>query len=89
MSDIGDGILQQILDQVTLTREQGIEHGRLLSSLDTSMKSLIGNGSPGRIDKIEADVDELKSAKNKMLGVNGAVVAAIGSWEWVKWKFHL
>lgn len=40
-----------------------------VTELKTDMKSLIGNGQPGRIDKIETDIDELKASKNRFIGI--------------------
>jgi hypothetical protein len=34
-----------------------------LASLHTKMESLVGNGQPGRIGKLEAAVEELKKAR--------------------------
>lgn len=34
-----------------------------LARLDTKIESLIGNGQPGRVGKLEASVEELKRAR--------------------------
>jgi hypothetical protein len=43
-------------------------HGERLAAIEASMKPLIGNGRPGRIDKIEDDLDTLKESKWKQAG---------------------
>jgi hypothetical protein len=52
-----------------------------LARLDTNMKSLVGNGQPGRIQCIEDDVEELKKARwtfgGLMIGVSAAVSSVI------------
>jgi hypothetical protein len=47
-----------------------------LASLETSMRSLVGNGQPGRITKIEEDLDSLKGFRYWTLGA-GAVLSAL------------
>lgn len=46
-----------------------MSQGKTLSGLETDMKSLVGgNGKPSRVEKIESDVDSLKTAKNYAMG---------------------
>lgn len=44
-----------------------------LARLDTKMVDLSGNGKPGRVGKLEEDVDELKRAHWKGMGVLGTL----------------
>lgn len=39
-----------------------------LASLDTKMAGLIGNGQPGRISKIETNIEDLQKARWKIVG---------------------
>ena len=66
-----------------------LEQKGTLSALTADMKSLVGNGKPGRIDKLEDDVEELKGAKNQALGVAGTFGFLVSTWEIIKWKFRL
>jgi hypothetical protein len=60
-----------------------------VSGLKTDMKSLVGNGKPGRIDKAETDIEELKASKNQALGIAVGFGSIGGIWEFIKWKYHL
>jgi hypothetical protein len=52
-----------------------------LARLDTKMESLVGNGQPGRVSKLESAVDELKKAKwtlgGLVVGISTTVSALI------------
>jgi hypothetical protein len=47
-----------------------------LSALNTKMEGLVGNGQPGKISRIEADIADLKSAQDRASGRH-SVVASI------------
>jgi hypothetical protein len=52
-----------------------------LATLDTKMDSLVGNGQPGRVGQLEADVKELSKSRwyrdGMMAGVATAVSTAV------------
>lgn len=62
---------------------------KMLSSIDTNLsllrKELLGNGQPGRLNKVESEIDDLKARQNRVegfwKGVNwlkaGIVVAVV------------
>lgn len=74
---------------LTTIHEELMEQGKTLSSLNTKVESLVGNGQPGRIDKIETDVKDLQASKNQALGVASGFGFLAGLWEIIKWKYHL
>jgi len=43
-----------------------------LGRIEATLTSLAGNGQPGRVGKLENDVDDLKKARWYMAGVVGA-----------------
>ena len=49
------------------------ETGERLSALEVGMKSLIGNGQPGRITLLEKSVDKLKEFKWRTVGMAAGV----------------
>jgi hypothetical protein len=61
-----------------------------LGKLENGMKDLLGNGQPGRIQKIEVDLKahdrSLSSAKGWVAGVLGVLGVALSIFEWY---FHL
>ncbi len=57
------------------------------AALKTQMASLVGEKQPGRIDKIETDVEQLKASHNQGKGARhilelalGFVGGALGGW---------
>lgn len=55
----------------------------MLAVLNMQMNSIIGNGQPGRITKLEDRVSALERFQWKMIGgssVLGAVVGIVSSW---------
>jgi hypothetical protein len=54
------------------------ETGERLTSLEVQVSQLLGNGQPGRISNIEADIQALKGWKQSLIGLWG-VMCAVGS----------
>lgn len=50
-----------------------------LSRIETMLESLVGNGQPGRIGKLEEHVEALTAAHNQATGVRYAISAAFGA----------
>jgi hypothetical protein len=46
-----------------------------LARLDTQMKTLVGNGQPGRIDRVEMAVGRL----NKIAWISGGIIIAVSA----------
>ena len=46
-----------------------------LARLDTKMKTLVGNGQPGRIDRVEMAVSRL----NRVAWIGGGIVIAVSA----------
>ncbi|MGH9404395.1 MAG: hypothetical protein ACRD3D_01005 [Terriglobia bacterium] len=46
-----------------------------LARLETDMRALVGNGQPGRVDKIEAEISSLQESRARGRGA----IAAIGA----------
>lgn len=44
-----------------------------LATLSTQMQSLVGNGQPGRIGKLETKLEDLETFKNRAIGIGSAV----------------
>jgi hypothetical protein len=65
-----------------------LEQGKTLSALAADMKTLVGNGKQGRIDKIEDDVEQIQAHQNYAMGATGAFSFLIAGWEVFKhfWK---
>jgi hypothetical protein len=65
-----------------------LEQKGTLSSLSADMKTLVGNGKEGRIDKIESDIDSLQAHQNYAMGATGAFSFLVAGWEVFKhfWK---
>lgn len=66
-----------------------LEQKGTLSSLSADMKTLVGNGKSGRIDKIEDDVDGLKAAKNYVFGFGAGLIFLEGAFHYVLHKVGL
>lgn len=77
---MSDELLTAILTKVTAVGED-------VASLKTNMESLVGNGQPGRIDKIEDEVDDLKGFKNKTYGVIAAFGGLEGIFHYLQHRF--
>ena len=60
--------------------------GQRLTAVEVEVHTLIGNGQPGRIAKLEAKVSTLESYLWRALGAMGAIGAS-GTFIWaiVKW----
>lgn len=71
-----------------MTDEQFVIVKESLARLEANMTALVGNGQPGRITKVEADVEDLKSSNNKRIGFTSAFAFIVTGWEVVKhfWK---
>lgn len=61
-----------------------------LSSLNTKMETLIGNGQPGRIGKLENSVEDLKKARWSLAGTIGGITTllSIAGAEAIHFLFH-
>jgi hypothetical protein len=66
-----------------------LEQRGMISSLITDVKSVIGDGKPGRMDKVEEDVEELKGVKNRFYGFLAAFGGIEGLYHYIVHKFHL
>lgn len=78
--DLLNNVSEKIDSVQANQNEQHVEVMTAVVELQTQMKALIGNGKPGRIDKIETKVDRLWSFRGKVLGVaafSGTVVSLI------------
>jgi hypothetical protein len=53
------------------------ETGERLSSLETSMTSLVGNGQPGRITILEQRLDDLRRWRWRMVGIATGVATVL------------
>lgn len=72
--------------------EQGkilADQNKTLGELSAGMRSLIGNGSPGRIDKNEDDIDALKASKNYLWGFGAGILVVEGAFHFVMHKMGL
>jgi hypothetical protein len=70
---MSDEILTAILTEVQ-------NQGKCLAALDSKMDSLVGAaGQPGRITKVEDDVDALKASKNYLWGFGAGLVFVEGA----------
>lgn len=59
------------------------EHTKQLTELSVQMKSLVGNGQPGRVSKLEDEVSSLKMYRTKLVAyvtVIGGLVTAAFHW---------
>lgn len=79
MNDTQDIILAEL-------RAHALSTGERLSALETSMRSLVGNGQPGRISQIEESVKGLERWKWKVLGISTGGSAVVSA---VLWLLHL
>ena len=62
------------------------EQGERTARIETMLGTLVGApGQPSRIEKIEEDVDDLKGAKDRIVGISigwsAFVTAALAIWE--------
>jgi hypothetical protein len=64
------------------TEEFQLHVVKALARLDANMKTLIGNGQPGRIEKIEIDVKSL----NRWRWIIGGVVVTLSAL--IHWYFR-
>ena len=81
MPDISSLILTEVQALRSDVAENAINTAERIAALETAMKSLVGNGQPGRITSIEDSVKDLQQWRWKMLGIcTGAssVVSVIG-----------
>ncbi len=76
-----DPTTQIILDELrsfrTFASEQFNEHGQRLTALEVGMKSLTGNGQPGRIQNLEASVGRLDRFRVRILAYLGIAAAVL------------
>jgi hypothetical protein len=79
---MSDEILAAILTKVSTVAED-------MASVKAQVESLVGNGQPGRIDKVEADVDSLKAAKNYLWGFGAGLVFLEGAFHYVLHKMGM
>jgi hypothetical protein len=79
MNDTQDIILAEL-------RAHALSTGERLSALETSMRTLVGNGQPGRITQIEESVKGLERWKWKVLGISTGGSAVVSA---VLWLIHL
>lgn len=79
MNDTQDIILAEL-------RAHALSTGERLSALETSMRTLVGNGQPGRITQIEDAVKGLERWKWKVLGISTGGSAVVSA---VLWLLHL
>ena len=67
-----------ILEELRALRLEFTAHSldasQRLTALETSLKTVVGNGKKGRLDNLEDDMDKLKSFRWKVVGA-GAVVS--------------
>jgi hypothetical protein len=49
-----------------------------LTSIESKLESLTGNGQPGEIQRMRDDIEDLKAAHNRGQGIRTAVSAGIG-----------
>jgi hypothetical protein len=57
-----------------------------IASLQTTMTSLVGNGQPGRIDKIESEMKTQNTFRLKLLGFCSGVSAVVSIIAWLVFK---
>ena len=91
---MSDTSIQLIMGEIHALRERMDErfdaqdeviskHTAQLAELSTQMKSLIGNGQPGRVQKLEDDVSSLKNYRTKLVAyvtVIGGIITAAFHW---------
>ena len=78
-----DIILQELRDLRTDYNDHARETGERLSTLESQMKSLVGNGQPGRIAGIEAAIQKLQEWRWWQLGAAAGVSGAGSMLAWV------
>ena len=67
--------------------------GERLAELETHVESLIGNGQPGRLTKLEANVNELIRWKSKTVGWGIGVSSVVSTvvafvYQIFKWELN-
>ena len=78
--------LQLILDQLRELNDNSRSTGERLASLETSMKSLLGNGQPGLISKLQDELKDLQRWRWRMAGLaTGAGVISSGVISGLAW----
>jgi hypothetical protein len=79
-------ISRNILDELRALRGDfntfAREHGERVSVLETDVHSLVGNGRPGRVDRLESAVQRLKQWQWRLVGIFAGVsgVASVLAW---------
>jgi hypothetical protein len=80
---MSEELLTAILKEVTA-------QGQTLASVKTSVDTLVGAaGQPGRITKIEDDVDSLKESRSYLYGFGAGLVVIEGAFHFVMHKLGL
>lgn len=59
------------------------EHGERVSVLETDVHSLVGNGRPGRVDRLESAVQKLKQWRWWLVGAAAGSGGVISVLAWV------
>ena len=50
-----------------------------LTRIETMLESLVGDGQPGRIGKLESQVEALTASHNRSIGIAITISSAIGA----------
>lgn len=82
-SSLNDLILEEIRELRTLTTSSFQSQGERIAKLETALKPLLPNGSPGIIKELQNDVASLKSSRTWTAGVAAAISAVVGAIGWV------
>jgi hypothetical protein len=78
--------LGQVMESLREIRTEQVTQGKDLASVKESLHSIVGNGQPGRLQLVEADVKDLRDWKNHSRGwfaglsAAAAVLGAVGHW---------
>lgn len=86
--DTQEAILTEIREFRRDYTSFAIESGERLASLETQMKSLCGNGQPGRIALLEVSVEDLKEWKWRMVGISAGAGGVVSAILWIVTNIH-
>jgi len=62
-----------------MSDDQFLQLQTQLTRLETHMEMLVGNGQPGRIQRLEDDISQLQATSNQSLGKWSVITVAINA----------
>lgn len=79
MEDIQSLILSELRELRSDYNERAIDTANKLATLSEKIYTLAGNGQPGRVGKLETDVEDLKKWRWKMAGITTVAASAVAT----------